>query len=104
MHDAQSIRNSGSLFTQNVVVCFRSRDVPTTVKTFGRDLITGFLVLIHPWHLKPAARIGFVGSEQMKSFRIDSDWVPERLHMAGQQEVEGLEPITVIFSTIQPCQ
>jgi hypothetical protein len=40
----------------------------------------------------------------MKSFRIDSDWVPERLHMAGQQEVEGLEPITVIFSTIQPCQ
>jgi hypothetical protein len=37
----------------------------------------------------------------MKSLRIDPRWMPELLDMARQDGIKRLEPVVILFSTIQ---
>src|SRR6266536_1516337 len=92
------------IFTQNIAVRLDSCCEPSAVKALGGNLIVLSGVLIDPGHLSPAARIQFIGRNQMKSFRVDPRWVPELLHMTRQQEVERFESVPILFSEIELCQ
>ena len=90
-----------SVFSCDVAIRLNSCSSFSAVVALSRypKVLTG--ILVDPFGLKPASRIGVVRRNEMKSFRIDSVGMSQRAYMASLKKIERLNLFGVRLTSIE---
>src|SRR5437016_10300942 len=89
------------VLAQDLAVGFHSRGMTVAVMTGCGDSVLVRGILVNPSFLQPVSRICVIGGNQVKTLRVNSWRMAERLYLARHQKVERLNLVNICFSFIE---